>query len=151
MKLKTFVFLIIFGAFGYWAYGYITTQFSQEAMAYKRYAEALLDGDGSKVQNLVTGDLGKKPFMANRIRQDRIGGDVRFTYYEFLSHQYSEDRKTVTMRVRQSIRVDPPGQDSFFGKEVRRELHTVTLVRDQSAWKVEQFQDAATSEYSSEK
>ena len=53
------------------------------------------------------------------------------------------------MRVQQIIRIDPPGTDSFFGSEVKREIHTVTLIQDQSAWKVESFQDAATNKMQS--
>lgn len=144
MKLKTLVFLIIVGIGGYYGYQFATTQFNQPALTYKRYAEALLKDDRARAKTLAFDDEALIPFTAAAERREKLNGEKRFVWYEFLNQQFSEDGKTVTMVIKQTVRVDPPGADSFFGTEIRKDRHMVTLVQEQSAWKVKHFEDSAT-------
>lgn len=144
MKLKSLLLLILFGVLGYWLYDYGTTQFSQEVMTYKRYASALLEGDASKVKNFISNNDALKPFQDQKARMEFLNGEQRFVWYRVDHKRFSQDRKTVDLRVTQWVRVDPPGADSFFGTEVRKDVHNVTLVKEQSAWRVERFRDSVS-------
>ncbi len=144
MKLRTLIFLILLGIGGYYSYNFAVTQFNQPALVYKRYADALLEGDRSRAKTLAVNEAALSAFNAQAERRERLDGEERFVWYTFLNQQFSNDGKTVTMVVKQTVRVDPPGSDSFFGTEIRKDRHIVTLVQDQSAWKVQQFEDSAT-------
>ncbi|MEM8550118.1 MAG: hypothetical protein AAGF10_04950 [Verrucomicrobiota bacterium] len=146
MTLKKLFTLLILGALGYWAYLFISENFNQPALAYKRFAEVLLDGDSGLAKPMVAADQPLTAFKSHAERMKRLNGEPRFTWYDFISRQNSADGKTVSFVVRQIVRVDPPGEDTYFGTEVRSDLHYITLVQDQSAWKVASFEDATTSE-----
>lgn len=149
MKLRTLLYLILFALGGYYAYDFTVTQFNQPALAYKRFASAVMDGDMTRGQGQVQGREALNAFSAHQIRQEQLNGTPRFTWYTFLDQTTSPDGNSVTLIVRQSIRVDPPETSSLFGTEVRRDRHVVTLVRDKSNWKVQQFEDTSTQLYNS--
>lgn len=144
MKLKTLLLLMLFAVAGYYGYSFAVTQFNQPAITYKRYADALMDGDRARAKSIVASDDALRPFDAAAQRRDRLNGESRFVWYTFLNQRFSPDGNSVTMTVKQTVRVDPEGSDSFFGTEIRKDRHTVTLVKDQSSWKVTQFEDSAT-------
>ncbi|WP_309397687.1 hypothetical protein [Cerasicoccus maritimus] len=150
MKLKNLVAIIIVGSLGYLGYTYLVTNFSSEAMVYKRYADALLDGEPSRIKQLVTGQDVLFPFQAREQREDFLNGEVRFTWYNFKNKVVSPDGNTVTLTVVQNVRVDPPGTDSFYGKEVRSDRHVVTLKKFQSSWQISSFADTPTAEFKAE-
>lgn len=150
MKLKNLVAIIIVGSLGYLGYTYLVTNFSSEAMVYKRYAEALLDGEPSRIKQLVTDQGVLLPFSAREQREDFLNGEVRFTWYSFKNKVVSADGKTVTLTVLQNVRVDPPGTDTFYGKEVRTDRHVVTLEKFQSSWQISSFADSPTASYKAE-
>ncbi len=145
MKLKTFIFLLFVGGIGYFGFVFISENYNQPAMAYKRYVEALMKGDSSTAKHLVADEKALRPFGAHEERMSRIGGEPRFTWFDFRSHVRSEDDKTATLVVKFIVRYDPPGEDSYFGTEVWRDQHIVTLVKDQSSWKVLSFEDSASA------
>ncbi|WOO39456.1 hypothetical protein [Rubellicoccus peritrichatus] len=151
MKLKTLLLLAILGAAGYYAYGFAVTQYNQPALAYKRYAAALMEGDRARAKSQAVDDEALVPFQYHAQRMSRLDGEQRFVWYTFIDQRFSEDGNSVTMVVRQTVRVDPPGSDSFFGTEIRKDRHTVTLIKDQSAWKIKRFDDSATQLGHSEK
>lgn len=151
MKLRTLIFIILLGIGGYYGYQFAVTQFNQPALIYKRYADALLEGDRSRAKTLVVNEAALAPFDAQAARREMLGGEERFVWYTFLDQKFSNDGNTVTMVVKQTVRVDPSGSDSFFGTEIRKDRHIVTLTKDQSAWKVQQFEDAATQMASAQK
>lgn len=151
MKLKTLLLLAILGAAGYYAYGFAVTQYNQPALAYKRFAAALMEGDRARAKSQAYDDDALTPFNFHAERMSRLDGEQRFVWYTFLNQKFSEDGNSVTMVVRQTVRVDPPGTDSFFGTEVRKDRHTVTLIKEQSAWKIQRFDDSASQLGNSEK
>ncbi|MEO0793581.1 MAG: hypothetical protein AAFX93_00375 [Verrucomicrobiota bacterium] len=148
MKLKNLIAILIVGFLGYFGYKYLVTNFSSEAMVYKRFANALLDGDSARIKGILTEDRSAlEAFEAGTFRDKLVNGDVRFSWYEFKDKRVSADGNTVTLIVVQNLRVDPPGSDTFYGEETRRDKHEVTLVKNQSSWEVESFRDTATSRY----
>ena len=151
MKLKTLILLAVLGAAGYYAYGFAVTQYNQPALAYKRYAAALMEGDAARAKSQALDEEALIPFQYHDRRMRRLGGEKRFVWYTFLDQNFAEDGKSVTMVVRQTVRVDPPGSDSFWGTEVRKDRHIVTLVKEKSAWKVKRFDDSATQLADSDK
>lgn len=150
MKLKNLILILLFGGLGYFGYTYLVTNFSSEAMVYKRFAGALLDGESSRVKQLVTDQSVLEPFQAREQRENFLNGDVRFTWYSFKDKVVSEDGNTITLTVLQNARVDPPGQDTFYGAEVRTDRHVVTLKKFQSSWQISSFQDTPTMQYKAE-
>ncbi|WP_309387792.1 hypothetical protein [Cerasicoccus frondis] len=147
MKLKSLIGILFVGVVGYVGYTYLVSNFSSEAMVYKRYADALLDAEPSRIKQLVTSPAVLEPFKAREQRKDFVNGDIRFTWYNFKDKTKSEDGNTVTLVVLQNMRVDPPGQDTFYGTEVRTDRHTVTLKKFQSSWQVDSFSDTPTTQY----
>jgi len=148
MKLKNLIGILVIGAVGYFGYKFLVTNFSGEAMVYKRYAEALIDGEPSRIKQLVTREgNAMEAFKARKQREDIINGEVRFTWYEFKDKKVSEDGNTITLVVLQKMRVDPSGDDTFYGTEVRKDRHTVVMKKFQSSWQVESFEDTATMNY----
>lgn len=145
MKIKSIIWLIVLGLAGYAGYGYLSKHFNQPALAYKRYVDALMTGDSSRVESLIAGKQAKDAFKAHEERMKRLGGEARLTFYDFLMRNDSADGNTVTLVVQHIVRVDPPGKDTYFGTEVRRDRHTVTLVKEQSMWKITSFEDSATA------
>lgn len=143
MNLKTLLVVGLLAIIGYYGYDFAVTQFSQPAMAYKRYATAVLDNDRTRAKALVIGDDALAAFAFNNERQSWLNGEHRFVWYTFLDQRMSGDGDRATLVVRQTVRVDPPGSDSFFGTEVRQDRHFVTLEQDQSSWKVVSFEDSA--------
>ncbi len=144
MKLKTLILLLLLAGVGYAFYGYATTHFSQPALVYKSYVSALLEGDSARVKNIIATDQPIQAFAVNSERMKRLGGEPRLTWYEFLSRSDSTDGKTVQLVVLCHIRVDPEGEDTYWGAKDRRDRHMVTLVKQNSAWKVASFQDSST-------
>ena len=144
MKLKTLLLLILLVIAGYFVYDFATTQFSPTAMAYKRYAQALLDGDISRARTKVLNKDALIPFAAEAERREFIGGRLRFVWFDVVEERASADGQTKTLIVNQILRVDPEGYDSFFGTEVKRDRHVVVLVKDRAAWKIKSFSDSAT-------
>lgn len=149
MRLRTLLLLIVLGLVGYHAYTYSVTQFNQAALTYKRYVGALMEADQSRARAQALDDQALIPFQSHQLRRQYWGGEPRWTFYQFDSLRYSEDRNSVVMVVRQIVRVDPPGEDSFWGTEVRRDRHLVRLEKRGSAWKVAHFEDRATQEWQS--
>jgi len=145
MKLKTLFLLLLFGGIGYFGFVFISENYNQPAMAYKRYVEALMKDDRSTAKHLTVGELALTPFDTYSERMASIGGEPRFTWFDFRSQTRSADGKQATLVVNYIIRYDPPGEDSYIGTEVWRDQHMVTLVQDQSAWKVVRFEDSATA------
>lgn len=148
MKLKNLIGLIILISVGYFGYTFLVTNFSSEAMVYKRYAEALLESEPTKVKPLMDPEgNAMEAFSANKERKDFLNGDVRFTWYEFKDKKVSPDGNFVTLTVVQNVRVDPPGADTFYGTEVRRDRHVVELRKHQSTWRIVSFGDTATMQH----
>lgn len=148
MKLKNLIGILIVGAVGYFGYKFLVTNFSSEAMVYKRFANALVDGEPARVKALASKDgTAMDAFQASKQRQDLINGEVRFTWYEFKEKLESPDGKTLTLVVVQNMRVDPPGEDTFYGTEVRKDRHTVVLKKNQSSWQIQSFEDTPLTNY----
>ncbi|QYY34728.1 IseA DL-endopeptidase inhibitor family protein [Ruficoccus sp. ZRK36] len=145
MTLKKLILLLLLAGVSYAFYGYVTTQFSQPAIAYKRYVSALLAGDSSRVQDVIGSDQAQQAFALHDARMDNLAGEPRLTWYEFLRRQDSVDGNTVQLVVLCHIRVDPAGKDTYIGSEDRRERHYVTLVKEDSSWKVAKFEDSSTA------
>lgn len=144
MSMKKLLGLIAFGFVTYFCFQYLAAHFSADAMVYKRYADALLDNEITRVRPLIGGHGAEIPFQASRERREFVGGEIRFAWYEFLVKEYSADGNTARLTVVQNLRVDPPGEKSFLGTETRRDEHSVILVRESTSWKVQSFSDAAT-------
>ncbi len=151
MNVKTLILILLLAMAGFLFYDYATSQFSPDAMAYKRFANAVLEGDVARVRNMAANESVMDAMNAITQRNDLINGKPRFVYYTFLRKIPSEDGNRVDFTVRQSIRVDPPGSDSFLGSEVRRDQHVVTLERDGPAWKVAHFEDMPTRNFRMER
>lgn len=150
MNLKKLILLLLLGVAGYWAYGYFTTNFSQEMIAYKRYANALLDNEPSRARTVIQGDQPSQAFANYSRRQERMPGEIDFVYYEVLSKVKVEETGTTTLTVRQKVYYDPEGVDTFkfalWKKQIWQDVHTVQMRMNQSAWKVINFSDFFTIE-----
>lgn len=147
MNVKTLILLLLLALAGFLFYDYATSQYSPDAMAYKRFANAVMEGDASRVRSMAADDSVMDAIQAAGHRLEWINGEPRFVYYTFLRRMPSEDGSRVDLTVRQSIRVDPEGSDSFFGTEIRRDQHRVTLEREGPTWRVTQFEDSPTRSY----
>lgn len=152
MKLKKLIGILVVGTVGFFGYKFLVTNFSSEAMVYKRFANAVIDGESSRIKTIVSREgNAMDAFQARKQRQELINGEVRFTWYEFKDKRVSPDGDYVNMTIVQNMRVDPPGEDTFYGTEVRKDRHTVTLKKNQSSWLIEDFEDTPTSQYRAEK
>ena len=139
--VRRLVSILLLIAFGYYAYNMVRVHTSHEVIAFKQFSSALMENDRMAAKKLVVGDRQLEPFSKRAKRDEALRGDVRWTYYKIRNFRRSEDGKTSTLRVRQIIRLDPPGMDSFFGTEKIINIQDVVLVSPKSAWKIEQYRD----------
>lgn len=147
MKLRTLLLIVVLGLIGYQSYLYLSVHLSQDVMVYKRFANAVLSGEASKVRGVI-GDPGvDDAFLATFERDELFPGTIRFSFYTVLNRRVSSDGRTVELRVRQVVRFDPPGVDTYFGAETQRDIHTVILRREGAAWKVIEFADSPTQRF----
>lgn len=134
-------YLLLFLGIGYYGYIFVTPHLTQEAVAFKRYSNALKDGQLGKVHDLIEGDYAKKPFEQRTKRDHAVDGEIRLVYHRIKVLNLSEDGMTANISVRQVIRYDPPGVSSLLGETEMINFQTATLVREQSSWKVSKYQD----------
>jgi type IV secretory pathway VirB3-like protein len=134
-------FLLVFLVAGYYGYNVLKPHLTQEATAFKRYSNALMDGSKGKARELAATDYALAPFASLERRRDAIQGDVRLVFHRIRSLRTTDDGNAAKLVVRQIIRYDPPGQNTFWGAEELVNNQHVTMVREQSFWKVESYQD----------
>ncbi len=147
MRLRTLLLIVVLAVIGYQAYMYLTVHLSQDVMVYKRFANAVLAGEASKVRSLIGDPSVDDAFLATLERDELFPGEIRFSFYTVLQRKVSADGRTVELRVRQLVRYDPEGADTYFGVDSHRDIHTVILQRDGSAWKIVEFADTPTQRF----
>lgn len=147
MRLRTLLLIVVLGLIGYQAYLYLSVHLSQDVMAYKRFANAVLAGEASQVRALIGDPNVDDAFLATVERDDLYPGTIRYSFYTILNRRVSSDGRTVELRVRQLVRYDPEGVDTYFGTESHRDIHTVILRREGAAWKVIEFTDSPTQQF----
>jgi len=136
--------LVLFALSGVSLYGYdaIHVHTSQEVIAFKQYASAILEGDARTVARMsVDKKDGLLPLKKCKKRNQALRGDIKFTYYSIKDVSKSADGKVVTLSAQQITRLDPPGTTSIFGLERIVNNQQITLEADKSAWKVKSYRD----------
>ncbi len=145
MKLQTALALLVFGTAGYFGYGLVTTHTSSDVLAYKSFTRALMRGDQQAAERLVTNAEVLEVFQASRARESHYNGHIKFTYHQVLNHEYSPDRETVVLKVRQVTRLDPKGgKNTLLGSRSIEEIHRVILKKERSLWRISSFQGPYT-------
>lgn len=134
-------FLVIVLTLGYYGYAVVRPHLTQEAVAFKRYSNALRDGDLYKATEVIADDYAKLPFQHRTKRDEAIDGEIRFVYHRIRNLVNAEDGKSASITVRQIIRYDPPGVESFFGTETMVNVQQAKLFREQSSWRVVRYTD----------
>lgn len=62
-----------------------------------------------------------------------------FALYERNIEQWSKDGRSVTLVVKQKVKVDPPGQNTVMGSSFGTIEYTVTMMKTDGGWKVVTF------------
>ncbi len=112
---------------------------TQEVIAIKKYSRALLDKDAQAARNMVSGTEALKPFSNRKKRDEAFRGKIRWVSYKIKDIRRGE--KSTTLNINQVIRLDRPGQDSFWGTEKIINNLQVTMVSHHSSWKVRFYRD----------
>ncbi len=144
MKPKQLLIIIIAIATGWWAFDVIRTHTSGDVIAYKSFAKALMRGDAVDARREVARGA-DQPMSAFNFQEERReiyfqDSERVFTYYRILSHHRPSDNRSV-IRAEQVTRVNLPGESKFYGVRRIGVIHSVELIREQSAWRVLRFTD----------
>ncbi len=140
--MKTILWIILLGYVGYQAYDFYALRQEPVYQAYVAFATALLDQDELTIKHYASPDLlrelsvNKKWLISMPSPSKR-----RFIYYRLLARE-SLDAQTERLRIRRTLRYDPEGTHSFYGKASLTDLHTVLLKDGQEGWKVLCFEQS---------
>jgi len=137
--VRRIIYLIITVIAGLYFFNIVRLHASQEVIAVKKYSRALLDRDIFTARNLVSGESALAPFTVRKKRDRALQGEIRWVTYRIKKLERSE--KSTSLLVHQVIRLDPPGQSSFWGKEIIINKMHVTMVSPRSTWKVSSYKD----------
>lgn len=139
--VRRILFLFILAGVGFYTYDVVKDHTALEVIAFKQYSAAVLDNDMLAARKLVKNDIALHPLRYREKRQDAINGDVRFVWYDIRKLKRSDTGRNTTLQVRQTIRYDPPGHDSFWGTDKIINHQFVTMEKEKSAWKVIDYRD----------
>lgn len=149
MKPARILFWAIFAVITYHLYVYVNVHTSEDVVAYKRFADAVIMGDTYDLGQIVA----DKELLANILsaqseRQSMFEGQsILFTYYIVKKHLFSNEGNTVFIRAEQVHRMNPPGRTSMFGNSEIRIRQSVKLDKIDNTWQVVQFTDSKIERY----
>ena len=104
-----------------------------------RATQGSLTLDAQAARNMVSGQDALKPFSIRKKRDEALRGKIRWVTYQIKDIRRGE--KSTTLNINQIIRLDLPGQDSFWGQEKIVNKMQVTMVLPHSHWKVRSYRD----------
>jgi hypothetical protein len=139
--VRQVLYLLLFAGIGYYGYSTLRPHVSQEVIAFKQYSEALRDGNLSRARDMVANERMLEPFRKSGPRGEAVEGHIRLVYHKIRSLSRNADGNATRLVVRQIIRYDPPGEQTFWGKEELVNTQYATLVEEQSSWKIDNYQD----------
>lgn len=147
MKLKTAVTLLLISVLGYVGFGFVKVHTSSDVLTYKSFSKALVDGDRFRAKRLVLNEEVMKVFENQEKRNARFDGDIKFTYHQVISHDYSADKEEARIKVRFITRFDPEGaKPTFWGSESVDEIHHVVLRKNEDDfWRITSFSGSLVS------
>jgi len=137
--VRRILYLIILVLGGVILFNFVRDHSAQEVIAIKQYSRALLDRDSLAARNLVSGPEALKPFSIRKKRDEALRGKIRWVTYQIKDIHRGE--RSTTLNINQIIRLDPPGQDSFWGTEKIINNLRATMVQPHSSWKVRSYRD----------
>ena len=137
--VRRILYLIILVLVGLNLFKFVRDHTTQEVIAIKQYSRALLDKDAQAARNMVSGPEALNPFSNRKKRDEALRGKIRWVTYQI--KEINRGEKSTTLNINQIIRLDRPGQDSFWGTEkIINNLHA-TMVSHHSSWKVRTYKD----------
>ncbi len=137
--VRKILYLLIFSLIGFIVFNFVKDHTRQEVIAIKQYSRALLDKDSLAGRNLVSDKNALKPFTVRKKRDEALRGKIRWVTYQI--KEIRKDKGSTRLNVNQIIRLDRPGQDSFWGSEKIVNKLEVTMVSPHSHWKVRTYKD----------
>ncbi len=137
--VRRILYLFILVLVGLNLFRFVRDHTTQEVIAIKLYSRALLDKDASSARNMVSGTEALEPFSNRKKRDEALRGKIRWVTYKI--KEINRGEKSTTLNINQIIRLDRPGQDSFWGtQKIINNLHA-TMVSHHSSWKVLNYSD----------
>lgn len=144
VNFKKLILWLVLGFGAYYGIEYYRVQSSGDVVAYKRFAQALLNGRLDRAQLTSSGELVAKLNQSRRERDAIYSGQyIVFTHYEIHARRVSPDGKTAFITGDQVCRVNPPGIDTLWGQNEIRVRQSVKLEYKHHLWKVTDFVDPA--------
>ncbi len=137
--VRRILYFFIFILVGLNLFKYVRAHTTQEVIAVKQYSRALLDGDPQAARNLVSRPEALIPFSIRKKRDEELRGEIRWVTYKV--KDIRKGKKSTTLDIHQIIRLDRPGQDSFWGTEKVINKLQITMVSPHSHWKVSTYRD----------
>ena len=134
--MRKLLILALLGYLGYTGYEVIALRQDPAYQVYLAYSQALLDNDILSVKALSGSPAALKP----SVRAGLIPGKRRFVYHRLLSRQNQVDG-TEVWHVRKTTRFDPPGSNTFYGKDSLTVTHTIQLKNNHGTWMVLSFEE----------
>ncbi len=134
--MRKLLMLALLGYLGYTGYEVVALRQDPAYQVYLAYSQALLDHDTLSLKALAGSPAALKPL----IRTGLIPGKSRFVYHRLLSRQKQADG-TEVWHVRQTTRFDPPGSNTFYGKDSFTVTHTIQLKNNHGTWTVISFEE----------
>lgn len=144
LGLRKLLFWMILLVGGYYGLDYVKVHTSNDVVAYKRFAKALMEGDHYTARRASSKELASKVLGKNDERMNAYKGSrVLFTYFEVVSQNLARDGKSSSLVVDQVSRVSSSGQTGIWGDREIRVRHSVELAQENQVWKVSGFVDPA--------
>jgi len=145
MSFRRLVFWTLFALAGYAGYGYSVAHFNRASQAYQNFAASVVRDDREKASLYAWDNAPLSAFNYSAQRSRELGqGQIKLEYYTINSLNYSEDGDSATIEAIHTVRVDPPGDTSVFGKMAVDFPEHVQLEKRDGLWKVKQFADYYT-------
>ncbi|MEM8866703.1 MAG: hypothetical protein AAGC73_00390 [Verrucomicrobiota bacterium] len=142
MKPKKLITWAIVAFLGYQLFGYVKEHTSPQVIAYKRFANAVMNGNLAIAEDRAVEGYARQVMASQAAREELFDGyDVVFTYYEVKSISVDPSGTSATVHAEQVTRVNPEHESVLWGKEAIRIRHSVRLVKDKDVWLVTNFTD----------
>jgi hypothetical protein len=145
MHFRTVASFLLLALLGYTGYGYAVSHFNRASLAYQNFAASVVrdDPDRARLFAWDGGALTAFNFSSERNRELQ-SGQIKFEYYVIDSFFYSEDGDTATIEAVHTVRIDPPGTSSVFGKVAVSFPERIQMEQRDGLWKVKRFDDYYT-------
>ena len=138
--MKRLLLIILFAYLGYEGYELYIAHRDPAFKVYEAFSRALIDNDNITLKSLSTPAALKDLSSANAYAK-RYEGKIRWVYHRILTTTLNTPAEK-TFRIKQIVRLDPPGSSTFWGQSSISSIHIVTLQDEHGQWKVSQFNES---------